>query len=429
MTEKNILCVDIGTSSLKAAVINQSGTVIASSRRPFLLYHTLHASKEWLPCLQNAMSEIFSAHAELKVDGICISGNGPTLVAPSGETYLWSDPADLTGMKEEIKQTKSLFIPRLLSFKKKFESLWEESDTIFSGPEYLIYLLTQKKFTILPSKRFYDYYWTDDELIKAGFSQYECRKLPEFIFSGSLAGTLDRKSESFLGFEANGIKEGAPVYCGAPDFISALIGTGTVKAGMLCDRAGSSEGLNFCTEHPVYQKGLRTMPSIIDGLWNVSVLINESGSRFYDFKQKAERENGCEYDFNEFVKNCLTTEGNNITFETGKSIMTETAELLKDAACLLRDAALMQDNPVELPSSMTITGGQSANELWVQFKADITEMSINVPECPDAELLGDAILAFKGMGLYSSIQEGCDAMCRTGRTFTPVPAEDFPEED
>ena len=411
----NILCADIGTSSLKAAVINEEGNVLAYERKPFLLYRTLHASKEWLPSLQNAMATIFAANPSLKIDGICISGNGPSLVAPGGETYLWNEETDRTVSYAGT----SFFIPRLLSLKKKNPELWEKSETIFSGPEYLIYLLTQKKCTVLPSKRFYDFYWTDDELYSAGFNQYECRKLPDFIFSGNLAGTLDRKSESFLNFEANGVKEGMPVYAGAPDFISALIGTSTLSKGKLCDRAGSSEGINFCTDVKINEKGLRTMPSIIDGLWNVSVLINESGSRFYDFKQKAERENGTEYDFHELVKNCLESRGNNATFERGKLIMTEAAELVKDAVFLLKNAAGFQETEVVVPDTMVITGGQSANDLWVQYKADITGMKIEVPECADAELMGDAVLAFKGAGLYSSVTEGAEKMCRIRKTFIP----------
>ena len=416
--KKNILCADIGTSSLKAAVINEDGEVLAFSRRPFLLYNTSHASKEWLPCFQNAVTEIFSKNPSCVIDGICISGNGPSLVFPTGETYLWNVP-----LEESVSEkNQSVFIPRILSLKKKYPQIWENSDCIFSAPEYLIYLLTQKKVSILPSKDFYGYYWTDDALIEAGLSRYECRKFPDFIFSGNIAGYLDRKSESFLNFEANGLKEGLPVFCGAPDFISALVGTGTITGGALCDRAGSSEGLNFCTQTKLVEQGIRTMPSVISGLWNASVLIPESGSRFYAFKEKAGRENGTDYDFYELVKKCLESGGNDITFEEGKLIMTESAEYLKTAVFLLKQAVVNNGADIEFPDRMVISGGLAANELWVQFKADVTGMQIDVPECTDAELLGDAVFAFKGAGVYGSIQEACSKMCRIKKSF-------FPRED
>ena len=99
--------------------------------------------------------------------------------------------------------------------------------------------------------------------------------------------------------------------------------------------------------------------------------------------------------------------------------MTEAAELVKDAVFLLKNAAGFQETEVVVPDTMVITGGQSANDLWVQYKADITGMKIEVPECADAELMGDAVLAFKGAGLYSSVTEGAEKMCRIRKTFIP----------
>ena len=123
----NILCVDIGTSSLKAALINENGKVISKCRRKFLLVNTEHSSKEWFPSLQNAIREIFEKFPEEKADGICISGNGPTLVAPSGETFLWNE--------EPLKiESESLFIPRIISFKNKFSSVWAKSAYVFGAP-------------------------------------------------------------------------------------------------------------------------------------------------------------------------------------------------------------------------------------------------------------------------------------------------------
>ena len=89
--EQTVLAVDIGTSSLKAAFVSEKGKISAFSRRPFLLCNTEHASKEWLPAFQNALQDLVSQSPEIRPSGICVSGNGPTLVAQSGETLLWNE--------------------------------------------------------------------------------------------------------------------------------------------------------------------------------------------------------------------------------------------------------------------------------------------------------------------------------------------------
>ena len=99
--------------------------------------------------------------------------------------------------------------------------------------------------------------------------------------------------------------------------------------------------------------------------------------------------------------------------------MTESAEYLKTPQILLKQAVVNNGADIEFPDRMVISGGQAANELWVHFKADVTGMQIDVPECTDAELLGDAVFAFKGAGVYGSIQEACSKMCRIKKSFIP----------
>ena len=164
--EQTVLAVDIGTSSLKAAFVSEKGKISAFSRRPFFLCNTEHASKEWLPAFQNALQDLVSQSPEIRPSGICVSGNGPTLVAQSGETLLWN---------EKVVQLKSssLFIPRLLAFKDKFSDVWKKSGLVYSGPEYFLWLLTGESCTILPEKRFESAYWNKQLLLESGFSNDE----------------------------------------------------------------------------------------------------------------------------------------------------------------------------------------------------------------------------------------------------------------
>ena len=411
---KTILCADIGTSSLKTALIDETGAILAYSRQPFLFRYTNHAADEWLTALRSAATELFARQSTsfITIDAICVSGNGPTLVADTGETLSWSVPVEQTGT--------SLFIPRILAFKKKFRMAWAYSKHIFSGPEYLIWLLTDNCVTILPEKRFESAYWNKDALIQNGLTEEEIAKFPPFIEPCAKAGTLTPKVAALLSAAIPTISTKVPVYCGAPDFIAALVGTNTLHSGALCDRAGSSEGINLCTDSPVTGKDIRTLPSIIPGLWNASYLIPDSGTKFAAYKQKVERERGKQIKYADFVTELISTTGENQTDQTlaqGRALMEEIASEVKNGVEVLIAAATGPGTPA--PHEMAVTGGQAANDAWNQFKCNCTGIKVTLPSCADAELLGDAVFALTGMGEYKSILDAAAALCKTQKFFIP----------
>mgnify|MGYP002626186754 FL=1 len=277
-----VLCVDIGSSSLKAAFMADSPTPLAFASRTFTTTGSNTFALEWVGALKEVIKELKGKSPDTGIEAICISGNGPTIVSEDGTTFMWSkySPA-------KVKDSKSLFIPYLLGFKKTFPSQWHNSKKIFGAPEYLIYRLTESEVSILPEKRYEEIYWTKEQLFSEGFTEDDIKKLPNFVPSSALAGKVSQK-----GAQETGLIEGTLVFCGAPDFIVALIGTNTLSEGFICDRAGSSEGINLCTTKPLTSPLVRTLPSFIPGLWNASVLIPNSGSRFDSFKEKVEKLTG-----------------------------------------------------------------------------------------------------------------------------------------
>ena len=165
-----VLSADIGTSSLKAALITECGDVLAQAKRKFSPDVT---AQDWLEAWVGVYRELvnwLSSNVSTKsyeIVAICISGNGPTLVATGGtdctdnrdstrnkldELFLWNlaIPSDIA----ETMQTHSIFIPRLLAFKTMREKIFSQAEKIFSSYEYLIYRLTGSQCTVLPEKRF-----------------------------------------------------------------------------------------------------------------------------------------------------------------------------------------------------------------------------------------------------------------------------------
>lgn len=64
-------------------------------------------------------------------------------------------------------------------------------------------------------------------------------------------------------------------------------------------------------------------------------------------------------------------------------------------------------------------GGPSKSDLWSQIVADALGREIKVPYGPEATALGAAICAMVGAGLFSSLEEGAEAVGHQHRIFYP----------
>lgn len=367
---ETVLCVDIGTTSLKAGLITADGEVVSFSSSKLISSEDRFIAGKWILSLKSALSEILAKIdiEQVQIKAVTISGNGPTIVSQSEITIRWNENLDLSQFgisKDDIGP--SLFLPKILVYKNLFKKDFEQIKYIFSGPEYLIYRLTNQAVTILPEERFKAAYWNDQLLEKFDIPVH---KLPPFVGIGHICGSLTKEMASFLK-----LKEGLPVISGGPDFVVALIGTKTLKSGRICDRCGSSEGFNFCIPKFLQAPEVRSLPSVIPNLWNASVLLPNSSSL-------------CESDRLIFAKKALLT--------------------LKDLA---------QKNDIEFPEYMIVTGGQVKDVNLMKDKAKYLGMKLYGCQCADAELLGDACAGFVGLGVFENLAQAAEKLVRTSQLY------------
>ncbi len=407
--EQRLLCADIGTSSLKAALIGEEGTIFASCRIRFPRPDGTDAAVHWFEAFCDAARRLFAAEpAADTIAGIVISGNGPTITAVSGSvperdtppyTLLWNVPADIPS--ENAVKGESLFITRFSLFRKTAPEQWSAARYILSGPEYLIWRLTGAAVTILPEERFRAAYWTDEALAENGIDQ---DRLPPFVPPGFRAGHLTAEAAEALGLRAGTLWK-VPVYCGVPDWIAALIGTDTLSPGRACDRAGTSEGLNVCVPAPLEAQGIRTLPSVIPGLFNAGYLLPSTGARFSDYRRNSRF---CDLSSEETMKLILALpeESNE------RRLVTEIAFEVRQGTEALRKAGADF-------AALRLSGGQARNGPWNQFKADVLGLPLELTASPDGELTGDAVIGFTGMGCFGSIAEGAGKLVSVSQVFYP----------
>lgn len=367
MTEY-VLSVDIGTTSLKAGVISAEGEVVFVCKKSFFDKNSRFVAVKWLQALKSCL-KIFENQSKnkIKISAISISGNGPTIVSSGGLTLRWNENYAV----DPARTGPSLFIPKLIAFKDLFPKEYNRTQYLFSGPEYFIYELTGNAYTLLPEQRFIPAYWSQEALEKPEVN-IAFEKLPPFVEPGFNCGGLLNNIADFLKLDA-----GIPVFCGGPDFVAALIGTNTLHSGSVCDRCGSSEGLNFCVEPRITSENTRTLPSVMSDLWNVSYLIPKS------------------------------------------SKLKENERLQKVLQGITILKSLAQANSIQFPDQIMVTGGQSKAESYLQQKANILGMKIVVSNCNDAELIGDACVAFYGMGKFASIKDAAQAIVKSSAEYLP----------
>ncbi|MDR1862728.1 MAG: sugar kinase, partial [Treponema sp.] len=232
-----ILSVDIGSSSLKAALIDREGRLKAFTRvvyappagSPVLCSH-------WERAFALALEEL-AARSGAVPEAVCISGNGPTLVPVSSggdpmPPLHWYD-----GLSLSPPGASSLFLPGAAWLKENEPEQYERTAAFFSPFEWLSHSLGAEAVTVLPSADYESFYWNREEL---GLFGLEAEKFLPFAKTGSLIGRVSAEGADRF----RGLPRGIPVIAGGPDFITAIIGLNALKPGSVCDRAGTSEGIN-----------------------------------------------------------------------------------------------------------------------------------------------------------------------------------------
>lgn len=391
-----VFACDVGTSTLKAALVSAEGLVLNYKRFNF---SQRPSATEWLDRLYEALhcSERFSRENKIKILAICISGNGPSLVCVSKKSdiedrlFLWNeDCRDVILSTEEkevlkkLKQGKSIFLPRIFLFAKKYKELFEQSKYLFSAVEYLAYKLGADALTFLPEVRYDFAYWNARSL--DSFFSYDEKirstlfeALPPFVLPGKLIGMY----------------KNIPLVSAAPDFFVALIGTASISPYMACDRAGSTEGLNVCLafKPDLEPPEIRLLPSLLHPNWNVAVLLGQTGSLMARFKDIKE-------------------------YKSIERILPKYKEL-SSFVSQFKNAISKIEKIAGRKLNFTLTGGQAENEAWNQFKADISGRNFLLSQTTACELLGDAVLAFLALKQFSSASEACKSIIQYKKTYTP----------
>lgn len=432
-----VLSIDVGTSAMKGGVISLDGELLLysrealadTSRNDFLDWDGLiwnRALKRLIQSLSNNTSL-----KQLNIIAVVVSGNGPTIVPIGfngkliGKSHLWMDKRE-----NRISSEKSFFLPAVSWLKNNNPDIYEKTNTFLGCPEYISYILTGIFSGFTATKEFDPFIWTNDGIDVYGLDR---KKFPELIRIGMPLGPVTKDAET-----STGIPSGLPVYAGGSDFIMAILGTGAVVPGRTCDRAGTSEGINYCSDKPVRNDRIRTLPHVIDGYYNAAGILSSTGAIFEWFRRISGQKDKPYTEMMNEIKELnhsrdipgfypsvhrgevwefsgglfVGLEVDHGPAEMGRAVTNAIAYGVKD----LIETLEKNNCPID---SLRVSGGQGRSPVWNQMKADVTGKQIEIPAVIDTELMGNACAGFTASGYFNNLQESAESLVKIIVTHTP----------
>ena len=478
--ERLILGIDIGTTSLKAAVFTTEGKQLSSAVVEYSL-ETPSTNVVEAPCgiymdsIRACMDKIREKGTvdtrQIGVVGFSVQGETLCMLdeacQPLGNAIVWMD--NRAGKQAETLRMR--FGNELcyeVTGQVSFEACWPAAKVLWvreNEPErfakirhlllledYIIYLLTGKfvaEGSLLTSTEYWDIrtkqYWGE----MLDFIGIDPAWLPEIRESGELVGTILPEMAALLG-----LPEDAQISTGCLDQAAGAIGVGNIHPGMFSENIGAALAICVPTKTLTYDPN-RKMPVhyfalpdtymmhtfttggmclrwFRDGFCQQEIdLQAATGIDAYDLiNREVERiapgsdglitlphlQGSMAPDVNLNAKGVFY----GATLKHGKAHFARS--IMESLGYIIsRNLEAIGDMGLEITQIRTMGGG-SKSDVWNQIKADITGKTLNVTySSQDTACLGAAILAGTAAGIFQSVDSAVEQMVQIKRSFVPDP--------
>lgn len=288
MAGKYAVAFDLGTSSVKVAIVDDEANIVASDKRPLL---PAYPKPGWAESDPNAwweegcaLSRELIASSGIDPQSICgVSFDAPSAGATpvsreKGALYpsiIWLDfraeeivdeindiTAAATGDPDNRPWTGKDEIPKLCWMKRFLPDIWEEMDCFLADSGFMVYKATGELIMSKQDAFTYLYNWTEErweEEVLAGVYQLEPRVFPQRVLNATeVAGYVTDQAAGELGVPA-----GLPVTAGYSDCSGAELGGGCVEVGDAALYVGTSMLFTAITdEAPEHSLASYTFPGV-----------------------------------------------------------------------------------------------------------------------------------------------------------------------
>ncbi|MDC7246067.1 MAG: FGGY-family carbohydrate kinase [Sphaerochaetaceae bacterium] len=449
-----ILTIDIGTTNCKAALFSEDGAMIhydttALDERFFFFDGTCIDPKAFSIALRHLFVNMPKTD---DLEAIIVTGSGPSLVpvlAPAVyEDGLLYAPAALARLYfdrravEESREVSaaigrfvdaSFFVPKALYLARHEKALYDKAICFLSSYDYVNYLLTNELTAIMHAPEAYTWYYDDSLLDTLSLDR---EKFAPLIFPGAFIGNV-----SSLASKAFSIPPKAKVIAGGPDFVVSILGCSVVRPGMVCDRSGTSEGINVCSRVDVTDSRLMSFRHPIDPYYNISGMISTSGKAItwarnllnldsLSYEQMFQKIETVPPGANSLLflpylagERAPIWDPNAKGVFSGLNLGTTDSYLFRavveGVSFAIRDVIETIEDVGQEVTTLRTVGGSSSIPILQQIKADITQREVAVPSVSEAEMVGAMVLAQYAVGRFSSLTQSCESLISFDTFYYP----------
>ncbi len=465
------LGIDIGTSSTKSVLLNESGDVVTLGQHvyDFDTPQPGWAEQEpevWWNAAKTTIQEILH-HSQIdpqEIAGIGFSGqmHGPVFLDGEGNSLR---PAIIWADQRSTEECRSIY--EILGEEGLYHTVCNPVDSGFMAAT-LLWMKTHEPdtydriHTLLLPKDYVKFRLTGEQVTDpsdaGGTSLYDVRALrwsskvlETFQFAPDIF-PLVRHSTEIIGTVCQaaaaetGLKAGTPVVNGGNDQAMGALASGAIQEGPVMLTIGTGGTLFTTVDAVVVDRKLRmhTYPHCIPGKWHLLGAILAGGFTFKWFRNVLSAAGS--YSYEEMTREAATippgAEGavflpylagertphmdscaRGVFF--GITVRHTRAHLIRaimeGVVFAMRDCLEIFKRLQVSPENILAGGGGSLNPLWRQIQADILGLPLITVQTREKSATGAAMLAGIGTKHFASFEEGCKHTVIFGEEILPIP--------
>ena len=465
-----LLSIDVGTTSIKVGLFQPDGKLRVMSTQEYSLLTPatnmveLPADVYWI-ALGKGIRDVLE-RSEVNPESILalsLSSQAETLICVDKKgrvlrnAIVWLD----TRAEEESETIGEKFSPELLYektglpemspiwpapkilwLKNNEPGIFQQTAKFLIIKDYLIWKLTGI-FSTEPTESSSTFYlklkekdWWDEMLDFVGITR---DRLPPIFRSHEVVGTISHQIGSELGLSPN-----TKVIAGSMDQMAGALGAGNTEPGVITESTGTALAVVATVDTPVYdpQRRVPVAPHCVPERFVLYPYAQTSGIVLKWFRDTFAGKEG----YGELLKlaarispgaeGLLALPHFTGTFcpdfnpqargaFVGISFKHQRAHFVR---ALVESVAFMLRENVDLLKGLSIPvrevrslGGAAKSDLWLQIKADVLGVPVEVPQCSEAASLGAMVLAGVGAGVFSDVSAAVKKVVKVEKSFYPAP--------
>jgi xylulokinase len=474
-----LLGIDIGSTNLKAVLFDTSGKMVAKREVPTECFHPDPAHPDWAVWqpeqiwsgIAQSVRAVAAAVDGGEILGVAVTGMGMDGV-PIDKEGKWLYPfiswhcprtapqqawwLEHIGADKQFAQGGNQVWTfntalRLLWMREHEPAILEKTHKWLLIEDFVNFMLCGERatdYSMASTTLLFDQrtrMWNDDLLKRSGIDRsLLCDPLP--------AGTLLGRVHSAAA-EATGLKVGTPVVLGGHDYCCGCLPTGAFEPGVLLDVLGTWEMVVSALREPVLTPEVQRMGVLVDAhvardryaVMGATVAADmmewfkreigapDSGGGAGDSEWARLIELGSQAPIGSngvfFLPHmsgsfCPVLDPASAGAFVGLRSLAGRGDLFRAVIEGLNYQFLEIIRAFERGLGVTsdrivAIGGPTKNRLWMQGKADVTGLVVEVPDMEEAVPLGAALLAGIGTGVYRDEQDAFAQVWRPGVAYEP----------